>query len=75
VSARNPFNPRKLLHSKWTAVRPLRKEKHFMVTACDWNDDQSILLGIELQAVLTGNCRQLDWQELRNSNEWLQGWK
>ena len=27
-----PLNPRKLLHSKWTAVNPQDKEKHFLVT-------------------------------------------
>ncbi|NLZ79547.1 MAG: TIGR02450 family Trp-rich protein, partial [Gammaproteobacteria bacterium] len=26
------INPKKLLHSKWTAVSPVNKEKHFMVT-------------------------------------------
>ncbi|MEH6493754.1 TIGR02450 family Trp-rich protein [Halopseudomonas sp.] len=75
MSARNPFNPRKLLHSKWTAVQPQQREKHFMVTACHWSEDQSTLLGIELQAVLTGTCRQLDWQALRDSSQWKQGWK
>ncbi len=28
----NPLNPKKLLLSKWTAVQPARKDKHFLVT-------------------------------------------
>ena len=28
----NPLNPKKLLNSKWTAVKPRNKEKHFLVT-------------------------------------------
>ena len=28
----NRINPTKLLRSKWTAVSPVKKEKHFMVT-------------------------------------------
>ena len=27
----NRINPAKLLHSKWTAVEPKNKEKHFLV--------------------------------------------
>lgn len=30
----NPINPQKLLGSKWTAVHPRDREKHFIVTAC-----------------------------------------
>jgi len=29
----NRINPKKLQHSKWTAVQPRNKEKHFLVTA------------------------------------------
>ena len=46
-----------------------------MVTACHWNDDETELLSIELQAVLTGNCYPLEWRQLRDSEVWLQGWK
>ena len=28
----NPISPKKLLLSKWTAVTPMSKEKHFVVT-------------------------------------------
>ncbi|MEH6565621.1 MAG: TIGR02450 family Trp-rich protein [Halopseudomonas sp.] len=72
---RNSFNPRKLLHSKWTACHPQRREKHFMVTACHWSDDQLDLLSIELQAVLTGKSRQMHWHELRDTSLWRQGWQ
>ncbi len=27
----NKINPQKLLNSKWTAVKPVKKEKHFLV--------------------------------------------
>jgi hypothetical protein len=30
--ASNALSPKKLLHSKWTAVEPRNKEKHFLVT-------------------------------------------
>ena len=28
----NPLNPKKLLLTKWTAVQPVAKQKHFMVS-------------------------------------------
>lgn len=31
------INPKKLLHSKWTAVKPENKEKHFMVTEMEFD--------------------------------------
>ena len=48
----NRINPAKLLLSKWTAARPLRKEKHFLVTEL-FRDEEGTVLEIELQAVLT----------------------
>ena len=28
----NPMNPKKLLLTSWTAVKPLAKQKHFLVS-------------------------------------------
>jgi hypothetical protein len=28
----NPLSPKKLLLSKWTAVQPIAKQKHFLVS-------------------------------------------
>lgn len=70
----NVFNPRKLLHSKWTAVTPLRKEKHFMVIACHV-DEENTVIDIDLEAVLTRRVERLPWQALRSSDKWLQGWR
>ena len=28
----NPLNPKKLLLTKWTAVKPVAKQKHFLVS-------------------------------------------
>ena len=35
---RNPVNHRKLPNSKWTAVHPVNREKHFLVL--DWVRDE-----------------------------------
>ena len=70
----NRINPRKLLLSKWTAVCPMNREKHFLVTElfCDETDK---VLEIELQAVLTRNSQRFAWQRLQDTQEWVMGWQ
>jgi tryptophan-rich hypothetical protein len=68
------LNPRKLLLSKWTAVLPQNREKHFLVTELFCDEDGSVLQ-IELQAVLNQRCQRLDWRVLENSKHWRMGWK
>ncbi|WP_445180962.1 TIGR02450 family Trp-rich protein [Pseudomonas sp. McL0111] len=70
----NRINPRKLLLSKWTAAHPQNREKHFLVTEL-FEDEDGTVLEVELQAVLTKRCERLDWQSLKNSDQWLSGWK
>ena len=70
----NRINPQKLLLSKWTADHPQNREKHFLVTEL-FRDEEGTVLEIELQAVLTQRSERLDWQRLKISTEWLQGWK
>ena len=70
----NRLNPRKLLLSKWTAAKPLNREKHFLVTEL-FRDDEGTVLEIELQAVLTQRSERLPWQTLQDSDAWRMGWK
>ena len=68
------LNPDKLLLSKWTAVKPQNRERHFMVTTL-LRDEADRITGCVLQAVISGNDYPIDWRELKNSGIWLQGWK
>lgn len=68
------INPQKLLLSKWTAVTPRNREKHFIVTDLV-RDEQCQVLCIELQAVLTKRSELLAWQSLQHKEQWLMGWK
>lgn len=70
----NRINPAKLLLSKWTAARPLNKEKHFLVTEL-FCDDEGTVLDIELQAVMTRRGERLPWQTLQDAEAWKIGWK
>ena len=69
----NPVNPKKLLHSKWTALQPANKEKHFLVSDVERNDDGAII-HCEIEAIMTRRTFQIDWRELRNSDRWACGW-
>lgn len=71
----NPVNPKKLLLSKWTAVTPINKEKHFVVTALVQPElpDAAPEL-VELEAVHSGRSQRTAWRALRDSAQWRQGW-
>ncbi|QFT21005.1 hypothetical protein FIV02_05375 [Pseudomonas sp. THAF187a] len=68
------LNPRKLLLSKWTAVQPRNRERHFLVTELIRDEDDNVL-AVELQAVLTRRSQHLDWRQLQDAERWLQGWR
>ncbi|WP_340680875.1 TIGR02450 family Trp-rich protein [Paraglaciecola sp.] len=67
-------NPKKLLTSKWTAVTPQNKEKHFIVSEIEFDDDEKVL-SCSLEAVLTKRIIPIQWQELKDANQWLPGWQ
>jgi tryptophan-rich hypothetical protein len=70
----NKLSPKKLLHSKWTAVQPRNKEKHFLVTAvhCDEEDYPQT---VTLEAVHSQRETEFDWRELKDSGGWKVGWQ
>ena len=70
----NKINPKKLLNSKWTAVAPVKREKHFLVTEVEF-DDTGDLVHCLIEAVRSKRSAPIDWRELKNSENWLQGWK
>jgi len=70
----NQINPKKLLHSKWTAVTPLKKEKHFLVTEIEFDEEGKVILCV-LEAVISKRPESIEWETLKNKDKWLQGWK
>ena len=72
---KHQINPRKLLLSKWTAVRPVQREKHFMVTKVIMPlDPEAPIEWIELEAVLSKNIYSMHWRELQDTCHWKMGW-
>ena len=70
----NKINPKKLLNSKWTAVNPVKKEKHFLVTELEFGEEGEVV-HCSIEAVITNRSAPIKWMELKNSKKWLHGWK
>ena len=70
----NNINPRKLLNSKWTAVKPGGKEKHFIITEIKF-DDEGVVTSCLIEAVISNRTLPIHWQDLKNQGQWIQGWK
>jgi tryptophan-rich hypothetical protein len=69
------LNPRKLLHSKWTAVQPRNKEKHFMVTRVVQPDTPDLpITHVEIEAVHSQRSVVMPWRDLTDTAVWKQGW-
>lgn len=69
----NRIHPSKLRHSKWTAVTPKNKEKHFLVTEVDYDDEGNVIECV-LEAIMTKQQYAIDWQDLKDTQVWKQGW-
>ena len=69
------LNPKKLLLTKWTAVRPIDRQKHFLVTKVFTPDDPAAAIEwVEIEALMTGACQQIVWRSLLDERLWRQGW-
>ncbi len=73
MAGKNRFNPSKLHLSKWTAVNPQHKEKHFVVTRL-LKDDDGVVQQCVLEAVYSHREQVIEWQLLADSDNWKQGW-
>ena len=71
----NALSPKKLLHTKWTAIAPRNKEKHFLVTkVIEPIPPGSPVVSIEIEAVHSKRVRVIAWRELTNALQWRRGW-
>lgn len=71
----NPVNVKKLLLSKWTAVKPIDKRKHFLVAKVIVPEPPDLTVQwVELEAVHSNLVQRVHWHELRDPALWLQGW-
>lgn len=70
----NKVSPKSLLHSKWTKMDVINKEKHFTIISIDFDEEQRVTECI-IQAVINKNEYAISWRDLKNSDTWRIGWK
>jgi tryptophan-rich hypothetical protein len=71
----NPLNPKKLLLTKWTAVKPIAKQKHFLVSRVTQPDlPTDPVVSVEIEAVFSKATQVIAWCELQDDSVWRQGW-
>ena len=71
----NPLNLKKLLLSKSTAVKPMAKQKHFLVSKVikPALPTDPIEL-VEIEAVFSKATQVIQWRDLQNDDIWRHGW-
>ena len=72
--AMNKINTKKLLNSKWTAVKPINKEKHFLILELEFDENDKVIHCL-IEAVISHRLQPINWEELKESEHWIQGWK
>ena len=73
-NALNKISPKKLLNTKWTAVSPLNKEKHFIITEVEYDEDAAVVSCL-IEAIVSKRTQQIHWSDLKDTQQWVQGWK
>ena len=71
----NPLNPKKLHLTKWTAVQPGAKQKHFLVSRVIQPElPTDPIVSVEIEAVFSKATQIIAWRELQDDAVWRQGW-
>lgn len=71
----NPLNSKKLHLTKWTAVTPVAKQKHFLVSRVIQPElPTDPIESVEIEAVFSKATQIIPWRDLQDDSVWLQGW-
>ena len=71
----NALHPKKLLLTKWTAVKSVARQKHFLVvTVIEPEPPEAPVEWVEIEAVYSKKVQRIRWRELLDDTLWRQGW-
>jgi tryptophan-rich hypothetical protein len=71
----NPLNRKKLLLSKWTALTPVAKQKHFLVSRVIQPESPTDPIElVEIESVFSKETQVIPWRNLQDADVWRQGW-
>lgn len=69
----NKISPKALLRSKWTKTAINNKEKHFIITKVEFDEDKNVIQCI-IEAVINNNEYEINWRDLKDKQQWRLGW-
>ena len=55
-------------------TKPVNKEKHFLITELKFDDEGEVIHCL-IEAVISNRSEPIEWEVLKNTDNWLQGWK
>ena len=71
-----PLHPKKLLLTKWTAVQPIARNKHFLVSRVIKPEPPDLVVQwVEMEAVYSKAVTRIHWRQLQDETLWLRGWQ
>lgn len=53
---------------------PLNKEKHFLITEVEYDEDGAVISCL-IEAIMSKRSTLIHWSDLKNTEQWVQGWK
>lgn len=53
---------------------PLNKEKHFLIIEVEY-DEQGAVMSCLTEAIMSKRSIQIKWRDLKDIEQWVQGWK
>ena len=69
------FTHEPALLTKWTAVKPVAKQKHFLVSRVIQPEQPTDPIeSVEIEAVFSKAKQVIAWRELQDDSVWRQGW-
>ena len=63
-----------LQNSKWTAVEPINRARHFELKALERTGLQSDQIVCVMRCVVTRSSHRVPWNDLKNKKKWRKGW-
>lgn len=69
----NRLSPKKLKNSKWTSLNVSMRQKHFIVSKVEYDDEGNVIL-CEIEAVIDKQTYHIDWCDLKDNTHWKMGW-
>lgn len=75
MTGATPPSAKKLLLSKWTAVTPVNREKHFLVVKVVAPAmPGAAITRIEIESVYSKRVTAIAWRDLTYQSHWTRGW-